>query len=268
MNLAPFAPPLAAFRPSPGAPTLTEPRIEAVWARHQDEVRSAQRLRYRVFVDEMGARLQPLAGTPAGHDADAFDDHCEHLLVQTVESEDAPARVVGTYRVLTPWAAIQAGGLYSETEFDLSALQPLRHDLVELGRSCVDPGFRQGGVIIALWAALGDFMQRKQLGTMVGCASVGMRDGGHFAASLWRQLQTSHLAAAEFRVQPRQPLPVDRLDGHRVVDAPPLIKGYLRCGARVLGAPAWDPDFNTADLPLMMHLAELPARYKRHFLGA
>ena len=128
------------------------------------------------------------------------------------------------------------------------------------------PAFGRG-VIIALWAALGDFMQRNQLGAMVGCASVGMRDGGHFAASLWWQLQASHLAAPEFRVQPRRPLPVDQLDGQQVVDAPPLIKGYLRCGARVLGAPAWDPDFNTADLPLMMRLAELPARYKRHFLG-
>jgi len=265
MILAHAAPPLCAYHPSPQP--RAEPRIEAVWARHQDEVRSAQRLRYRVFVEEMGARLLPPPGTPAGHDADAFDDHCEHLLVRTVDSGDAPGRVVGTYRVLTPWAAQRAGGLYSETEFDLGALAPLRGDLVELGRSCVDPDNRQGGVIIALWAALGGFMQRNGLGTMVGCASVGMRDGGHFAASLWRQLQASHLAAPPYRVRPRRPLPVDRLDTLLTVEAPPLIKGYLRCGARVLGAPAWDPDFNTADLPLMMRLAELPVRYKRHFLG-
>lgn len=244
-----------------------EPPVEVLWARHQDEVRSAQRLRYRVFADEMGARLSSLPGSPAGHDIDAFDAHCEHLLVRTPDTQDSPGRVVGTYRVLTPWAARQAGGLYSETEFNLAALQPLRAHMVELGRSCVDPEFRQGGVILALWAALGDFMQRNGLQTMVGCASVGMRDGGHFAASLWRQLRASHLAEPAFQVMARLPLPVAQLDHGTLVPTPPLIKGYLRCGARVLGAPAWDPDFNTADLPLMMRLCDLPPRYRRHFLG-
>jgi len=258
--------PIAEFQVS--APRQAEPQIEAVWARHLDEVRAAQRLRHRVFVGEMGAQLSPPAGTPDGHDADAFDGYCEHLLVRTVATHHTPSRVVGTYRVLTPWAATRAGGLYSDTEFDLQALQPLRSEMVELGRSCVDPDYRHGGVIMALWAALGGFMQRNGLQTMIGCASVGMRDGGHFAASLWQQLNASHPAAPEFQVQPRLPLPVDRLERHHAVDAPPLIKGYLRCGARVLGAPAWDPDFNTADLPLMMRLCDLPARYRRHFLAA
>ena len=250
------------------SPRLAEPQLETVWARHLDEVRAAQRLRHRVFVGEMGARLTPPAGTPAGHDADAFDAHCEHLLVRTVATRHEPGRVVGTYRVLTPWAATRAGGLYSDGEFDLGALQPLRPGLVELGRSCVDPDYRHGGVILALWAALGGFMQRNRLDTMVGCASVGMRDGGHFAASLWEQLRHSHPAPTDLQVTPRLPLPVDQLERHHAVEAPPLIKGYLRCGARVLGAPAWDPDFNTADLPLMMRLADLPARYRRHFLAA
>ena len=80
-------------------------RLEALWARHADDVRQAQRLRYKVFVDEMGARLAPPPGTPDGLDVDRFDDACEHLLVRTVESDDAPSRVVGTYRVLTPVAA-------------------------------------------------------------------------------------------------------------------------------------------------------------------
>ena len=51
--------------------------------------------------------------------------------------------------------------------------------------------------------------------------------------------------------------------------APPaLIKGYLRLGAKVLGAPTWDPDFNTADLPMMMRISDMPDRYRKHFLGA
>ncbi len=244
-----------------------KPPIEVLWARHADEVLAAQRLRYRLFVEEMRARLSPPAGTPVGHDIDAFDAHGEHLLVRTTDTVDSPGRVVGTYRALTPWAARQAGGLYSENEFDLSTLQPLHAHMVELGRSCVDPAFRQGGVILALWAAFGDFMQRNHLQTMDGCASVGTRDGGHFAASLWRQLRASHLAEPAIQVTARLPLPVAQLDHGSTVATPPLIKGYLRCGARVLGAPAWDPDFNTADLPLLMRCCDLPPHYRRHFLG-
>lgn len=241
--------------------------FQVVWARHQDEVRAAQRLRYRVFVEEMGARLRPPAGTPAGLDADLFDDYCEHLLVRTLPTDDQPAEVIGTYRVLTPGAARRAGGYYSDTEFDLTRLRPLRERMAELGRSCVHPDHRAGGVILSLWGALAGFMDDNGLDAMVGCASVGMRDGGHLAASLWARLSQTHLVGLEHRVLPRLPLPVEELNQQLAAEPPALIKGYLRCGAKVLGAPAWDPDFNTADLPMLMRLSDLPVRYRRHFLG-
>jgi putative hemolysin len=240
-------------------------RLEATWARHADELEAAQRLRWRVFAEEMGARLAPPAGTPPGLDVDVFDRHCEHLLVRTVATDDAAPQVVGTYRVLTPAAARLTGGLYSDTEFDLTRLRALRPQMVELGRSCVDTAWRSGGVILLLWASLGEFMERNRLQTMVGCASVTMRDGGHVAASLWRRLSQSHLADIACRVHPRLPLPVEELRDDLEVEPPPLIKGYLRCGAKVLGPPAWDPDFGTADLPLMLRLADLPAAYRRRF---
>jgi len=211
----------------------------------------------------MGASLNLPAGAPAGHDVDLFDAYCEHLLVRTTTGE-----VIGTYRVLTPAAARRVGGLYSETEFDLTRLRPLRSRMVELGRSCVHPAWRSGGAILALWGALAEFMTRNDLDTMVGCASISMRDGGHVAASLWEQLRQTHLAPIEWQVRPRLPLPVEELDRGLAVEPPPLIRGYLRCGARVLGAPAWDPDFNTADLPMMMRIDDLPAKYRRHFLRA
>lgn len=254
-------PPIAARAPREQQP------FEVVWARHADEVRAAQRLRHDVFVHEMGARLTPPPGTPAEHDVDLFDDFCEHLLVRTLPSEDAPSQVIGTYRVLTPAAAKRAGGYYSDTEFDLTRLRPLRGRLAELGRSCVHADHRSGGVILVLWAELASFMSQNGLDTMVGCASIGMRDGGHAAASLWAQLSQSHLASLEYQVRPRLPLPVDELNQSLEVEPPALIKGYLRCGAKVLGAPAWDPDFNTADLPLLLRLDDLPARYRKHFLG-
>ncbi|MDA8521231.1 GNAT family N-acetyltransferase [Acidovorax sp. NCPPB 4044] len=240
------------------------PRIEVSWAREAAEVREAQRLRFLVFAGEMGARLSTEV---EGHDVDAFDDYCEHLLVRDADT----GAVIGTYRVLTPAQALRAGGLYSDTEFDLSRLDHLRGRMVELGRSCVHPEHRHGGVIMTLWGALADFMVRNRLDTMIGCASIPMLHnglmGGDAAASIWHQLKSTHLAAPEYEVSPRLPLPVDQLDGSLVVEPPALIKGYLRLGARVLGAPAWDPDFNTADLPMLMRIEDLPLRYRKHFLG-
>jgi putative hemolysin len=256
--------------PVPAAPAAVEaPRaagqgITVSWARHQDDVRAAQRLRHEVFAGEMGARLTT---TLEGHDIDLFDDFCEHLLVREEETN----QVIGTYRVLTPAQARRIGSTYSDTEFDLTRLRDLRERMVELGRSCVHRDHRQGGVILALWGALAGFMHRNRLDTMIGCASIPMQhngvNGGDAAASIWRQLSTTHMAPIQYQVQPRLALPVERLNGDLVVEPPALIKGYLRLGARVLGAPAWDPDFNTADLPMLMRIDDLPPRYRKHFLG-
>jgi putative hemolysin len=143
--------------------------------------------------------------------------------------------------------------------------------MVELGRSCVHPQYRQGGVILALWGALAEFMQRNQLDIMIGCASIPMCHNGvvsgDVAASLWRQLQATHMAPVELQVRPRLPLPVEQMDCSLQVEPPALIKGYLRLGAKILGAPAWDPDFNSADLPMLMRIDDLPPRYRKHFLG-
>jgi putative hemolysin len=255
-------------RSQPVAAASVTDAIQVVWARNQDEVRQAQRLRYRVFADEMGARLQTRV---PGHDVDIFDDFCEHLLVR----DDRSGEVLGTYRVLTPTQARRIGSTYSDTEFDLTRLRGLRANMVEVGRSCVHPDHRQGRVIMALWGALAAFMVDNQLDTMIGCASIpmqyhgahGLVGGGHAAASIWKQLSQRHLASIAFHVRPRLPLPVEELDGDLDVLPPALIRAYLRLGAKVLGPPAWDPDFNTADLPMMLRIADLPARYRNHFLG-
>jgi len=270
-NRAPLVGPLAAA--TRRAARRASPReagtaLEAIWARSEEEVRAAQRLRYQVFVEEMGARPAHIVGAPAGHDIDVFDDFCEHLLVRTVPADGEPGEVVGTYRVITPSAARRAGSFYSDTEFDLTRLRPLRARMVELGRSCVHADHRSGGVIMTLWAALAQFMQDNAMEHVIGCASVSMRDGGHCAASLWARLRLTHLAPIDQQVRPRVALPVDDLDQTLDVEPPALIKGYLRLGAQVLGAPAWDPDFNTADLPLLMRLGDMPERYRRHFLNA
>ncbi len=250
--------------PAPVAP-LERSALTVSWARHADEIRQAQRLRFRVFADEMGARLST---TVPGHDVDLFDNYCEHLLVR----DQVTREVVGTYRLLTPAQAIRVGSTYSDTEFDLTRLRSLRERMVELGRSCVHPDYRHGGVIMSLWGALAEFMVRNRLDTMIGCASIPMLHNGivsgDVAASIWQQLKATHLAPIEHHVRPRLALPVERLNSSLEVEPPALIKGYLRLGAKVLGAPAWDPDFNTADLPMMMRIQDLPSRYRKHFLGA
>ncbi len=238
-------------------------RLSVSWARSEAEVREAQALRYQVFAVEMGARLTPPKGTPGGLDIDLFDAYCEHVLVRADGADGEPGPVVGTYRVLTPAAAKRAGGLYSDTEFDLTRLRGMRSRVAEIGRSCVHADHRSGGAIIALWGALAEFMARNGLDTVIGCASVSMRDGGHFAASLWRQIAADHLAPIDCQVRPRLPLPIEHLRQDLAVEPPALIRGYLRCGAKLMGEPAWDPDFNTADLPLIVRMADLPARFRR-----
>jgi putative hemolysin len=94
-----------------------------------------------------------------------------------------------------------------------------------------------------------------------------MADGGHAAASLWRRLDTSHGVPAPEQVHPRLPLPIESLRQDIDAEPPALVKGYLKCGARLLGAPAWDPDFNVADLPLLLRLSDLPDSYRRRFLA-
>ena len=241
---------------------ISKSTVEVSWAKHQDEVREAQRLRYEVFGKEMGARLPE---TVAGHDIDLFDDYCEHLLVR----DGALGAVIGTYRVLTPAQAKRVGGTYTDTEFDLTRLRFMRERMVELGRSCVHAEHRHGGVILALWGALFEFMARNQLETMIGCASIPMLHNGivsgDAAASMWKQLSKTNLASIEFHALPRLPLPIEELDSDLPVEPPALIRGYLRLGAKILGAPAWDPDFNTADLPMLMQVKDLPNRYRKHF---
>ena len=268
--LSPIALPRGSLHPSSDAqatqPSNAAPNslIQVSWAKHQDEVREAQRLRYSVFAKEMGARLP---NTLEGHDIDLFDDYCEHLLVRDAVSQ----QVVGTYRVLTPAQAKRVGGTYTDTEFDLTRLRHIRERMVELGRSCVHSDYRHGGVILSLWGALFEFMSRNQLDTMIGCASIPMLHNGMIsgdvAASVWQQLKSEALSSVEFHVRPRLPLPIDELNSQLDVEPPALIKGYIRLGAKVLGAPAWDPDFNTADLPMMMRVGDLPRRYRKHFEG-
>ncbi len=228
-------------------------------ARHEDEVREAQRLRFKVFAEEMGARVP---GGDRGIDCDAFDPHCEHLIVRDTESN----RVVGTYRILGGTQARRIGRFYSDEEFDLTRLDHLREDIVEIGRSCVHADYRRGAAIALLWSGLAEYVSKHHYRYLIGCASTSMADGGVGAAALYRSLSATHLSPLDYRVFPRCALPLHVQEDAPAPATPPLIKAYLRAGAYICGAPAWDAEFNTADLPMMLTLDRLDARHARHFL--
>jgi putative hemolysin len=228
-------------------------------AASEAEVLEAKRLRWRVFADELGARLP---SRETGVDHDIFDPYCDHLIVR----DEARGIVVGTYRILSPEAARRIGSYYSESEFDLVRLRHLRDGMVEIGRSCIHPDYRSGAVITLLWSGLARYMHEQGHETLIGCASIGMADGGHNAANLFMALGEADMAPLEYRVLPRHRLPYERLATSQKAEMPPLLKGYLRAGAWICGEPAWDPDFNTADLLVMLPMSRLSARYARHFI--
>ena len=239
------------------AGTVPGRKLEVAVARGAGEIEEAQRLRYRVFAEEMGARI----GGEQGLDADRFDDFCEHLIVRDLVS----AEVVGTYRLLTPPAALAAGGYYAEQEFDIERLSHLRAGLVETGRACVHEDFRSGAVLGLLWRGLIRYMQERGYSHLTGCASMGLADGGRTAAGAWRAIHARHLGPPEYRAFPRLRFPLEQFESGERADVPPLIKGYFGFGAFICGEPAWDPDFNSADLLVLMPMAGIPEGRLRRF---
>lgn len=228
-------------------------------ARTADELAQLQRLRLRVFSADLGARFPDAQGD---RDVDVFDAWCLHFMVR----DKASGRVVGTYRLLTPEAAVAAGRYYADAEFDLAPLAPLRPRLVEVGRSCIAAGFRDGAAIMLLWSGLARIMTHGGYRYMLGCASVSVRDGAVTASEVWRRalaLMERHPQAPVLR--PWRPYPLSQLVRTEAARLPPLIKGYLKLGCTICGAPAWDPDFGTADFPVLLDLHTLDARYRRHF---
>jgi putative hemolysin len=240
-------------------------------AEDKGQIAAAQRLRHDVFASELGAALH---SELVGLDADEFDEHCDHLIVR----EDDSGKVVGTYRMLPPDRLARAGRRYAESEFDLSPLEPLRDEIVEIGRSCVDPAHRSGAVINLMWAGIARYLHLHNLRWLGGCASVPLAEGSADALGVWEQVKARHLSPPPMRVTPHRPwlaeptavAASEARSAGLVRDRsamPPLLRGYLRLGAWVCGEPAYDPDFDVADLYVLLSLDRMHPRYRRHFLG-
>lgn len=235
-------------------------RYSAGFARNADDIRAAQRLRWRVFAEELGARLP---SRRPGIDQDRYDGFCEHLVAR----DEANGAVVGTCRVLPPEPARRAGGYCSEAEFDLARLQPIRGHMAEVGRTCIHPQHRNGAVIGLLWMALARYLLESGHAYLAGSASMRLADSGHAVVALYAKLRARHLAPAEYRVDPRRCLPLDGPYTPRTPQIPPPLGAYLAAGAWICGEPAWDPYFNSGDFFLLLPLTRLNPRHALHFFG-
>ncbi|MFD4292625.1 GNAT family N-acetyltransferase [Rhodococcus sp. NPDC058505] len=243
--------------------TVTEVQATGRYSLHLSSDRehrdAAQRLRHTVFAAEPGF----VHDAADGREADRFDEYCEHLLVR----DEITDETVGCYRILTADAARAAGGWYTATEFDISALAPLHGEMVELGRACVHPGHRNGAVLAMMWAGMLNYLDLAGPRWALGCVSVPMRmpgdaDDGANVRAVRDRLLAEHASPPNRRVRPLRPVPgmAGPAPTARPV-LPPLLRGYLRLGARICGEPAHDPGFGVADFVALLGAHDVDPRY-------
>jgi putative hemolysin len=256
---------IAAEKPVPGMRSSAEPRYSLLLSTDPAQVEAAQRLRYDVFSSEPGFAL---TRQDTGLDVDRFDEHCDHLLVR----EDNSGELVGCYRMLSPAGAVAAGGLYTATEFDIQALDLLRPSLVEMGRAVVHQDHRNGAVVLLMWAGILAYLDRCGYDYVTGCVSVPVAGDGEPPGSQIRGVRDfvlrRHAAPADCRVHPHRPViidgrPLDEISPPARPVIPPLMRGYLRLGARICGEPAYDADFGVGDFPALLDKRQADTRYLR-----
>jgi putative hemolysin len=240
-------------------------------ARSEAEMIAAQRLRYRVFYEEMAAT--PI-GTMAAEkrDFDRFDAICDHLLVLDSELGSGPEAVVGTYRLLRRSVAVRHGDFYTAGEYDISKILAVKGELVELGRSCVDARYRSGATVQALLRGLGAYADQYDIRIMFGCASLHGTDPKKLALPL-SYIHHRLLAPEELRPRALDHLyvdmnliaedEIDSKEGH--ASLPPLIKGYARAGCRFGSGAVIDEQFNTTDVCVMLDLSATSSKYRQRF---
>lgn len=247
--------------------------FEVRCADSEEDLRAAQRLRYEVFVAELGGD-----GEMVDHaerlERDRFDPYFDHLLLID-RRRSGPERVVGVYRLMREGAAEAAGQFYSEDEYDLAVLRRSGRRLLELGRSCVHPDYRGGAALGLLWKGVADYVARHRIEVLFGVASFHGTDVAALAQPL-SFLHYRHLAPPELRVravaahfQRMDLVPPDALDRVAAMrGTPQLIKAYLRLGGFVGQGAYIDRPFNCIDVCLVMDVARMSERHKAIYTRA
>ena len=235
------------------------------------DVDAAQALRYRIFYEIMGAR--PLPGMEQRRrDSDGYDQICDHLLVFDHSRGTGAEAVVGTYRLIRRAAAARLGAFYSQAEYDIAALLAYPGEILELGRSCVDAGYRARPVMQLLWGGISAYVSHYDIALMFGCASLPGTDPDALAAPL-SYLYYHHLAPPEIRTRalPERYIDMRRIDSGSIdperalTGLPPLIKGYLRLGGFVGDGAVIDHQFNTTDVCVVVKTDLVTEKYTRHY---
>jgi len=229
-------------------------------ARDWDEIRAAQALRFEVFNLELNEGLAESFAT--GRDEDPFDSVCDHLLVEHVPS----GTIVGTYRLQPGANAGRNLGYYSAQEFELQVFEPLRNEIIELGRACVHRQHRNLVVLGLLWKGIADYAQAHSARYLLGCSSLTSQDPAA-GASAYADLCRHHLATAEYRTRPLAAFdcPLERL-AEEPPKIPKLLRAYLTIGAKICGPPALDRQFKTIDFLTLLDLQALPAGVRARFV--
>lgn len=232
------------------------------------DVQAAQNLRYRVFVQELGAN-GPLVDHDAQLEIDAFDAHAQQLILLD-HARDHDDQVVGVYRLMDNAAAVRAGQFYTENEYDLSPLKATGRPLLELGRSCVHPDYRGGVGLLLLWKALAHEVEKRGVEILFGTASFYGTDLDALSLPL-SLLARDHMAPDHLRVHAKTYQRMDLTDQiDRVVamkNIPSLIKAYLRLGGVVGDGAFVDHQFNTTDVCLILDTATMNERQRAVYGG-
>lgn len=239
-------------------------------AANSAEIEAAQRLRYRVFYEEMGAHPLPEIMSEK-RDFDAFDDACDHLVVIDL-SQPNQSTVVGTYRFIRPVHTTQLGGFYSAHEYDVTPLNQNGGQIMELGRSCVAAEFRNRNTMQLLWRGIAEYVSTHNIDLMFGCASFPGTNVQALAQPL-SYLHHNHLAPDHLRARALSErysamhlLPSADVDRRQALSMlPPLIKGYLRAGAFVGDGAVIDHQFNTTDVCIIVKTDLITSRYAKHY---
>ena len=256
----------------------TKPPIHAEAGRYRlrlaqtiEDREAACRLRFRVFNIEMGEGLESSYQT--GLDTDYFDFFCEHLLVE----DKTDRRVVGTYRMQSGTTAQMNLGYYSEQEFTFAPYEPLRHDILELGRASIDREHRTPEVLTLLWRGIAQYANNMGLRYLIGCSSLNSKDPAE-GWELYHQLE-SYRVSPEFETVPTAAYvcPAEQEDGQSQpassehnstpTKVPKLLKTYLAIGARICAPPAWDREFGTIDFLTLLDLKLLSSAARNRFLA-
>jgi putative hemolysin len=245
--------------------------LEVRLAENTADIDAAQALRYRIFYEKMGAR--PLPGMESERrDRDQFDQICDHLLVLDHSRGAGLDAVVGTYRLIRRDAAARLGAFYSAAEYDIGPLIAYPGEILELGRSCVDAGYRARPVMQLLWSGIAAYVFHYEIALMFGCASLPGIDPDALAVPL-SYLYHHHLAppALRARALPERYVEMRRLDAPAIdpmrtlAILPPLIKGYLRLGGFVGDGAVIDEQFNTTDVCIVVKTDLVTEKYTRHY---